>query len=174
MLGSSGVIYAARTGAVSWRCALFVVSPALVAGLIATVWTNRRMLATVGIVLAILATVTLTLNCAADRFAQPETVRDLVRSANAEGYAAAPLFMFEKIERTAEFYGAGRVAYEPNGEPVMFDRVSQIVNQARQTRGPILVIMWPGSVFQLSTSKEIKTTVIGTNGSTTLVAVRAD
>jgi len=174
LLGSSGVIYAARFGSVSWQCALFVVCPILVAGVIATLWTNRRMLATAVIVLAILATVTLTLNCAADRFAQPETVRDLIQTANAEGYGAAPLFMFEKIERTAEFYAAGRVAYGPNGEPVMFDRVSQLINQARQARGPILVIMWPGSVYQLTTSKELKTTVIGTNGSTTLVAVRAD
>lgn len=171
VVGPLGVAYAARYGNISLRCSIVVVSPLLAAGVIATVWARRRTLATVLIALALLSAVALSLKCAAGRFSERETVRELIQTANARGYAAAPLFMFEKVERTAEFYAAGRVAYAPDGEPVRFELVSQVVNQARQTRGPLLIILRPRSVFQLANVPELKITVIGSNGSTTLIAV---
>jgi 4-amino-4-deoxy-L-arabinose transferase-like glycosyltransferase len=171
LFGPIAVAYAARFGNVSLQCSLLVVSPLLVAGVVATVWAQRRILAVTLIALAILTAVTLSLRCAVTRFTERETVRGLIQTANARGYASAPLFMFEKVERTAEFYAAGRVAYEPDGEPVRFELVSQVVNQARQTHGPLLVIIRPRSISQLTNSKELKTSVIGTNGSTALVAV---
>ena len=165
------VAYAARFGNVSLQCSLLVVSPLLVGGVVAAFWAQRRNLAATFIALATLTAVILSLKCAAVRFTERETVRELIQTANARGYAAAPLFMFEKVERTAEFYAAGRVAYDPEGEPVRFELVSQVVTQARQTRGPLLVIIRPRSVLYLTSAKELKTTVIGTNGSTSLVAV---
>jgi len=172
LLGLIGLVYAERFGNVSLSCSLLVISPLLLAGVVATLWAQKRILAATLMVLAVLAAVTLSLNCAAGRFTQRETVRELIMTADARGYGAAPLFMFEKIERTAEFYAAGRVAYMPDGEPVRFELVSQVVNQARQTRGPILIIARPRSVSQLTNAKDLKTIVIGTNGSTTLLAVQ--
>ena len=174
LLSPAGVVYAQRFGNISWSHALLIVSPLLLAGVVVTVWTQRRILAVAVIVVAIMATVTLSLNYVAARFTERETVRELIMTADAQGYGSAPLFMFEKVERTAEFYAAGRVAYTPDGEPVRFELVSQLVTQARQTHGPILIIMRPRSVSQLTNAKELKTTVIGTNGSTTLVAVQVE
>jgi 4-amino-4-deoxy-L-arabinose transferase-like glycosyltransferase len=174
LLSPLGMVYAERFGNLSLRCSLLVISPLLLAGVVAVVWAQRRILAATLIVLAVLTAVMLALSCAADIFTERETVRELIITADARGYGSAPLFMFEKVERTAEFYAAGRVAYGRDGEPVRFELVSQIVNQARQTRGPILIILRPRSVSQLTNAKELKTTLIGTNGSTTLVAVQLE
>jgi len=143
----------------------------LLVGALAMVESPRRSLTTGLIVLAVVASVTLSLVDAAARFTESETVRELISTADRAGYGSAPVFMFEKVERTSEFYAAGRVAYKSDGEPVMFELTSQIVNQTRQTRGPILVLLRPRSVSQLTSLKEVDTTVIGTNGRTTLVAV---
>ena len=168
----AGVIFGARFENLSLRCSLLVVGPLLVSGVVAIGWAKRRQLSVALIVLSVPAAVTLSLHCAAARFTERENVRELVKAADAQGYGSAPLFMFEKVERTAEFYAAGRLAYAADGEPVRFELVSQVVNQARQTSGPILIFLRPRSVPALASTKEIQTTVLGTNGATTLVAVQ--
>jgi hypothetical protein len=153
------------------KCAALVVAPLLLAGAVATFLAQMRKPAAVMIVIAILAAVQLSLGCAAPRFTERETVRELIRSADQLGYKSAPLFMFEKVERTAEFYAAGRVAYGLDGEPVRFELVSQVVQQAGQTPGPILIILRPRAVSLFTNLKNLKTREIGTNGATSLIAV---
>jgi 4-amino-4-deoxy-L-arabinose transferase-like glycosyltransferase len=173
LLSIIGLIYAERVGNISLSTAVLVVSPIILAGLIALMLPRKRSLAALLVVLSVLASVILSLKFAAARFTERETVRALINSADQLGYGSAPLFMFEKVDRTAEFYAAGRVAYMPDGEPVRYELLSQIVNQVRQTRAPILILLRPRSVSQLASLKELKTTVIGTNGSTSLVAVES-
>ena len=132
------------------------------------------MLALVLIVLAVPGATDLALSCAVDRFAKRESVRDLIRLADARGYGSAPLFALHQIERTAEFYAAGRVAYGPDGEPVRFESAYQVANQARQTHGPILVTVPVEYVWQLTNIKGIHGDVIGDNGSAAVVVVRAE
>lgn len=167
------VVYAERSGNVSLRCALVVVAPLALAGFVVIVWTRRRILAAVLIVLAVLGATELALYCAVDNLARRESVRDLIQLADARGYGAAPLFALRRIDRTVEFYGAGRVAYGPDGEPIRFDTVYQVANQARQTPGPMLVILPVGRVQQLTELPGIQTAVIGNNGNLAVVAVRA-
>ncbi len=173
MLVVGSMVYTQRSGNVSLRCALAIAAPLAFAGLVAIVWT-RRMLALVLIVLAVPGATDLALSCAVDRFAKRESVRDLIRLADARGYGSAPLFALHQIERTAEFYAAGRVAYGPDGEPVRFESAYQVANQARQTHGPILVTMPVEYVWQLTNIKGIHADVIGDNGSAAVVVVRAE
>lgn len=170
-LSPTGAFYAMHFGNVSMKCAALVVAPLLLAGAVATFLAQMRKPAAVMIVIAILAAVQLSLGCAAPRFTERETVRELIRSADQLGYKSAPLFMFEKVERTAEFYAAGRVAYGLDGEPVRFELVSQVVQQAGQTPGPILIILRPRAVSLFTNLKNLKTREIGTNGATSLIAV---
>ena len=157
LLSTIGVVYAERFSHLSWRWVLLVVSPVLFAGMMAAaVGAKRRTAAAVLIALSVLAAVTLSLDCVAARLTERETVRELMISADNRGYGSAPVFMFEEIERTAEFYAAGRLAYAPDGEPVRFELVSEVVKQARQAHGPILVIMRPGAVSQLTNSRELR------------------
>jgi hypothetical protein len=132
------------------------------------------MLAVALIVLAVLGATDLALHCAVDRFAQRESVRELIRLADARGYGSAPLFALHRIERTAEFYAAGRVAYGPDGEPVRFESAYQVANQARQTHGPILVIVPVAYIWQLTNIKGMQAEVIGDNGSAAVLVVRTE
>ena len=132
------------------------------------------MLAMVLIGLAVPGATDLALRCAVDRFAQRESVRDLIRLADARGYGSAPLFALHQIERTAEFYAAGRVAYGSDGEPVRFESAFQVAKQARQTHGPILVIVPVEYAWQLTNIKGMQADTIGNNGRAAVVVVRAE
>ena len=126
------------------------------------------------IVLAVLLASQVALFCAVDKLARRESVQDLIHLADAHGYGTAPIFALHRIERTAEFYAAGRVAYGSDGEPVRFESGYEVAKQARQTRGPILVIVPINYTWQLTNLREIQTEMIGNNGRAAVVAVRAE
>ena len=62
---------------------------------------------------ATLLLVVIVLNCGAARFANRESVRDLLLLADARGYANAPVIAQRSDDRSAEFYAYGRVVYGP-------------------------------------------------------------
>ena len=89
------------------------------------------------------------------------------------GYGSAPIVQLHSIERTAEFYAAGRLSYAADGEPVKFEGLPQVVDVARSTGGPVLVIVPVEYERQLLQSRQtIQTEVIGDNGRTAIVAIR--
>ena len=73
------------------------------------------------------------------------------------------------MDRSAEFYAAGRVAYGPDGEPVAFENAPQVLSAA-VGHGTILVFV-PREYDQLLTLKSSGAEVIGDNGKFVLVAV---
>ena len=89
-------------------------------------------------------------------------MRDLVAAADARGYRTAPLYGLGEIDRTAEFYAAGRVAYSADGEPVIFESAAQVTDEATR-RGTILVLV-PREYDQLLRLKTLGAEVIGDNG----------
>jgi 4-amino-4-deoxy-L-arabinose transferase-like glycosyltransferase len=114
---------------------------------------------------ATLILVVILLNFAAAKYANRESVRDLLLMADARGYAGAPVIAQRSDDRSAEFYAYGRVLYGPDGEPVTFDEIT--VDQAR-ARGRKFVVMIPieymGNVRGVSTIE-----VIGDNGKTAVL-----
>jgi len=104
--------------------------------------------------------VVIALNFGAGRYANRESVRDLLLLADARGYANAPVLAQRSDDRSAEFYAYGRVVYGRDGEPVTFDQVS--VDEAR-ARGGKFVVMIPAEYVEnfrgVSTIE-----VIGENG----------
>ena len=61
--------------------------------------------------------------------------------------------MFERIERSAEFYAAGRVVYASDGEPVRFVTLSEVTEAARQVPGPILLLIRPQAAAWIAHSR---------------------
>ena len=109
--------------------------------------------------------VVIVLNAGAARYANRESVRDLLLLADARGYAGAPVLAQRSDDRSAEFYAYPRVVYGPNGEPVTFDEIT--VDEARG-RGAKLVVMIP--VEYVSNVRGVKTIeVIGDNGKTAVL-----
>jgi len=114
---------------------------------------------------ATLVLVVIVLNFGAARYANRESVRDLLLLADARGYAGAPVLAQRSDDRSAEFYAYGRVVYRPDGEPLTFDEIT--VDEAR-ARGGKFVVMIPiehvGNVRGVSTIE-----VIGDNGKTAVL-----
>lgn len=89
-----------------------------------------------GVTLIFLAAV---LIFAAPRFAQRESVRDLLRLADARGYAGAPILARTGDDRSAQFYAYDRVVYKTDGEVMTVDEVSRA--QARALGNKIVVLV---------------------------------
>jgi 4-amino-4-deoxy-L-arabinose transferase-like glycosyltransferase len=165
-----GAVVSIQAGYLSFGCTAIIVAPLLAAGFINLLFSQKRTLAVLSVVCALLLLPLLILNSDLLKLATPESVRDLVAAADARGYGAAPLYGLGEIDRTAEFYAAGRVAYGADGEPVIFENAAQVTDEAT-SRGTILVLV-PREYDQLLRLKTLGAEVIGDNGKYVLVAVR--
>jgi 4-amino-4-deoxy-L-arabinose transferase-like glycosyltransferase len=169
----AGVIYAQQTDKVSLRCALLIAAPLVLVGAFALISTRKHRLTPILIAFLPAVGIVLAFGCAVDTFAHRESVRELIQLADTRGYASAPVFMFSRIERTSEFYAAGRLVYGADGEPIRLDSGREVVRQARQVKGPFLIIVPLGSMSQLNNLQGVETNVIDNNGRIAIVAVSA-
>jgi 4-amino-4-deoxy-L-arabinose transferase-like glycosyltransferase len=106
--------------------------------------------------------------------ADRESVRELMRKADARGYSSAPVLFFLTDERTAEFYASGRLLYQTNGEPIRFEGAQQLPSAIRAKGDVGLVIMETRWEKQLTDYKSVQTEKIGSNGLVTLFVVRPE
>ena len=142
----------------------------LIAGLINLLLSEKRTLAALSVACAALLFPVMVLNSGLLRLTAPESVRDLVTAANARGYGVAPVYGLGEIDRTAEFYAAGRLAYDADGEPVVFENAVQVMLEAYK-RGPILILV-PREYDQLLRLKTLGAEPIGDNGRFVLIVVQ--
>ena len=184
VLSVVAVVYATRSKLATVQCGLLVALPLVIAGIVVLVnrWPKSEVLISVAGVLVSLVVV---LNCAAPKFAQRDSVRDLLRAADSKGYSNAPVFARRGNDRSAEFYASGRVVYAKEGDVVELDEPAQLVKAAQQL-GPVLAVVpaedldrFRGTVAAEKTGEDpfnpwrggIKE-VIGTNGQLALVGVK--
>ena len=172
LLAIAGVIYAVRTGNVSLGCALLIVTPLAIAGTFTLVWTRYYRSSVVLAVGAMFMTVPLIVNCAIDTVTRRESVRDLLQLAAERGYATSPVVGLHTIERSAEFYAAGRLAYDAKGEPVKLEGVIHVADAVRQSGEPVLVIVPVEYIWQLTEYDPLEADIIGNNDAVALVAAR--
>lgn len=164
-----GYFFALRSGRISATEAALIAAPMIIAGVINLFFSKLRMVAAVSVICASLLFPIIVLNTRLVNLATSESVRDLVGRANARGYGAAPVYGLGQIDRSAEFYAAGRVTYGPDGEPVVFENAPQVMNAAAE-HGPILVFV-PAEYDQLMKLKTLGAEVIGDNGKFVLIVV---
>ncbi len=123
------------------------------------------------VVFATFAALILALNCGVASFAARESMRDLIQLANTRGYGAASVYALHQIDRSAEFYAAGRVVYAADGEPVRFEGALDVLEAARKNRDPILVVVPIEYIYQLTGLPSARIDVVGNNGKLALVGV---
>ena len=104
--------------------------------------------------------------------ARPESVRDLLIAASARGYGATPVVQLHTLERTAEFYAAGRMSYGSEGEPIKLEGATQVIDAARRNGGVVLCFVPLEYESQLTKLPSIQTEVIGDNTRAALIVVR--
>ena len=76
------------------------------------------------------------------------------------------------VDRTAEFYGAGRLPYGADGEPVKFESVLQVVEVAGRNNGLVLCLIPSSLKSQLISYQGAGSEEIGDNGRVALLLVR--
>ncbi len=164
--------YSLRHLHLSSLCIGATLLPLVVVGVAGLLRPQMRKALFVLIPIATFAAVAVAINCAAPVVARTESVRDLLAAANARGYGAARVVQLHNIERTAEFYAAGRLDYGPDGEPIKLEGVTQVADAARRNRGVTLCLVPTEYESQLTSYQKIQAEVIANNGRVSLVIVR--
>jgi 4-amino-4-deoxy-L-arabinose transferase-like glycosyltransferase len=101
----------------------------------------------------------------APRYAQPESVRDLLQVADTRGYAGTPVLARTGDDRSAQFYAYDRVVYKADGEVLTFDQVS--VEAARALGNKIVVLIPAEYANDFRGTPNIE--IIGNNGRTAVL-----
>jgi len=172
ILGVGVVVYAAVSQMLSISSAALVATPAIGAGLVALLIKSKRLaIATLGV--AVPVTFSLALNSGAEKIAADHSTRDLFARAAEKGYAAAPVYQLHEIDRGAQFYAAGRLAYDAGGEPLKFEGAFEVVEAAHQKRERVLVVVPVRFVGQLTGLSDAEVEVIAANSEFAIVAVKA-
>ncbi len=146
--------------------------PLVVSGVSVVAWPRLRY-SFVAIVIAIFLTAAIGLRIGVPAVARTQSVRDLLLVATARGYANLRLVQLHEIERSSEFYAAGRIDYGADGEPVKFEGVGQVINAARQNGGEVLCLIPTEYAAQLLKYQPANPELVADNGRYALVVVRA-
>jgi 4-amino-4-deoxy-L-arabinose transferase-like glycosyltransferase len=171
-LAGVGGWYSLRHLHLSSLCIGATLLPLVVVGAAALLRPQMRKALYVLIPVAIFAASAIAVNCAAPVAARTESVRDVLALASARGYGAARVVQLHNIERTAEFYAAGRLDYGPDGEPIKLEGVTQVADAARRNRGAVLCFVPLAYESQLTSYQKIQAEVVANNGRVSLVIVR--
>ena len=78
--------------------------------------------------------------------------------------ARRPCSIFLCDDRTAEFYAGGRLAYQPNGEPIRFDGAQELPPAIRAKGDVALVLVETRWEKQLTDYSGVETERVGSNG----------
>lgn len=147
--------------------------PLVIVGGAALVWPRAARLLFLLTAIAALTSSVVLLKCAAPQAARAESVRDLLAAAAVRGYVTTPVVQLHDLDRTLEFYAAGRVRHGPDGEPLRFEGVQQVLDAARRNGGQVLCLVPVEYESQLTSYQAVETEVIGSNGRVALLAVHA-
>ena len=134
---------------------------------------GRRELCAVAVVGATLLTVVLVVASGVlGRATQKETAGHLLAEAGAQGFGELPVVNLHTVERTSEFYAAGRLAYDANGEPLKLEGAWQVADFARGRGGAALVIVPHDEEHQLFNEPTLESKRVAFNGQQALVYVK--
>jgi len=127
---------------------------------------NGRLIPHVAIFAGTLLLVLIALQWVAPKFAARESVRDLLRLADARGYGNVPVIAQRSDDRSAQFYAHDRVIYNDEGEVITFDEIT--LDEARAHGPKLLVLMQSQYVDEFRGAANIE--VIGDNGRIAVLA----
>ncbi len=104
-------------------------------------------------------------------FASHETVKYLIEKADADGYKNAKIYNLHTVSHSAEFYGANRLAREPEGKLKRFESVTEIVEDIKKTSKNGAVLVPLEYVKQLTENDLVTANVLADNGELAIVGV---
>jgi 4-amino-4-deoxy-L-arabinose transferase-like glycosyltransferase len=163
--------YSSRVVWLPKSCAIAGAAAAAAVGLFALIFPRRRAASYILFACCIVGITGLAIQCSKP-FVARESVGDLVETASARGYGKVPVVGLHTVERSAEFYAAGILAYGSDGEPVKFEGANDVIEFTRRAGGITLCFVPVEYESQLTGYLGLRTEVLGNNGRVSLVVVR--
>ena len=105
-------------------------------------------------------------------YAKHETVKELIETANKNGYENATIFNLHTVSHNAEFYSTGRLKRTEDGKLRRFEGVGKVVDELKIDNKDTLILVPLEYVSQLTESNQLDAKVLGDNGELAIVAVK--
>lgn len=172
LLGLVSIIFIESKGYAMMDSAVITALPLVAGGIVACALAKRRYLATGAIVLAMFFMIIVGVGTCINLISRRVSIAYALEQARERGYGSAPVYQLHTVERTAEYYAAGRLQYGTDGEPVKFEGETQVEAAARANGGWVLVIVPSSLKGQLTSYAPLETELIEDNGGVALFAVR--
>jgi 4-amino-4-deoxy-L-arabinose transferase-like glycosyltransferase len=107
-------------------------------------------------------------------FADHDSVKSLIASADERGYANAKVLSLHNVSHNAEFYAAGRLLRAADGKQQKFNGADEILSEIRRQKdNAVLVLVPPEKLKELTDNPQLDTEVIGERGELAIAAVTA-
>ncbi len=99
-------------------------------------------------------------------FADADSVKRLIETANERGYASERVLNFYTVSHNAEFYAAGRLLRREDGKQKMLLTAAEVLNEIESGERPVLVLMpiQPQFLQALRNDPRLSTEVLTDNG----------
>lgn len=178
LLACGGALFAAYKAEASALVSALIALPIALAGCAVMRYARRTRLAVASITGATFLGVLLAILLAGAYAGGQRSTRELLREAAARGYTQEQVYGLYMLDRTAEFYAAGRVAYDADGEPVIFDSVNNIVELVGKNRAhgeqaaAVLVMTFPDTLHHITRNSALATEVVAVNKRAALARVK--
>lgn len=151
--------------------------PAIILSSFAVVWFVRerpkRAAAVKSTAVATMVLVISLLIFVVPQFADDDSVKRLLRTADARGYSASNVVCMHHLAHNAEFYAAGRMIRDKDGKLAKLLGPNEVLDEIhRQTRQPLLVLVPLEYEKQLTHTPYLSAEVLADNGEFAIAAVR--
>ena len=108
------------------------------------------------------------------KFAGYDSVKSLIAAGDERGLSSSKVLTMHTISHNAEFYAAGRLLREENGEQKKLYGTNDILNVIANDGGrPVLVLVPLEYRHQLTGAEQLKSEILDDNGELAIVAVSA-
>ncbi len=125
------------------------------------------------VALATFAFVAVALQFFAADFARNETVKNLIETADTQGYTNEKVLNLHTISHNAEFYAAGRLIRGSDGKLKKFLGVSEVAEEIRREGATDVLVLVPLEYLQqLTDSDLVESKVLNKNGELAIVLVK--
>ncbi len=110
----------------------------------------------------------------ADGFIKPETVKYMIETVDAKGFADAKFVSLYTVSHNLEFYAAGRLERETNGKLKRYDDFSILVRELKNNSGGrVLVVVPQETVTNLQKENDLADIeIIAENGDSAIILVK--
>jgi 4-amino-4-deoxy-L-arabinose transferase-like glycosyltransferase len=171
-MAAGAIWYTHRHSDLKLLTTALVALPLIGVGMLTVVRPQLRHHLFVAIVVAVVLTAAIGLRLGTGG-CQNRVGADLLLVAAARGYSNLRVVQLHDLERSAEFYAAGRIEYGSDGEPIKFEGVGQVMDAARRNGGAVLCLVPVEYSAQLTDYRSASAELISDNGRLALIVVRA-